>query len=300
MTWRAAKCLLTLKDQINAAYPTRIKTDDGILGDARHAAEHSEHNPDKNGVVRAIDISNDPAHGADSDEMAKAIVASRDRRILYMISQRRICSSVVKPWVWRPYSGTDPHVGHFHLSVVDDPALYDSTNPWSFGAPAVVQPKPPIAPDVPPPVPVAPSPGTPRAVKFIVSGKMSTFGGPHDTGMSKTEGLALFPDAGSMLKVGLGDYLVPAVGGASGLGRRLNTSSFYLACRWHAEDYPFLRTATVHVSNPSNGRSLAARAVDWGPNINTNRVADLSPGLAKALGLSTDQHCTVTVFEDGK
>ncbi len=301
MDWRLAKSLGTLRDQINAAHPSRSKGDDGTIGDARHQAEHSEHNPDKNGVVRAIDISNDPAHRADSDVMAKAIVASRDRRILYMISHRKICSSVVSPWVWRPYSGSDPHTGHFHLSVVEDPKLYDSTAPWSFGAPITAQPSPPVASTPAPATQPATVHGAPRVVKFSASGKMSTFGGPYDTGMARTEGLALFPDAAAMVKAGIGDWLLSAdAARASGLGRRLNTAKFYIACRWHTADYPFLRTAVAHVTNPATGLSFEARPVDWGPNINTGRVADLSPGLASALGLDTDHVCTVTIFEDGK
>jgi hypothetical protein len=57
----------------------------------------------------------------------------------------------------------------------------------------------------------------------------------------------------------------------------------------------FLKTITVKVINPANGKSANATPVDWGPNINTGRVADLSPGLEKALGLTTDKECTVEI-----
>ncbi len=140
MAWRPAKSLDILLAQVNATYPSRNKSSDGTIGDERHQATHSEHNPDENGVVRARDITDDPAHGLVSRKLAEALVASRDPRILYVISNREICSSAVNPWVWRSYNGTNPHEAHMHLSVVADPKLYDDMRPWSIGgtAPVVV------------------------------------------------------------------------------------------------------------------------------------------------------------------
>jgi hypothetical protein len=56
-----------------------------------------------------------------------------------------------------------------------------------------------------------------------------------------------------------------------------------------------LKSNQVRVSNPSTGKSKSAQPVDWGPNASTGRIADLSPGLASALGLNTDDECTVEV-----
>ena len=49
------------------------------------------------------------------------------------------------------------------------------------------------------------------------------------------------------------------------------------------------------MENPANGRAADARPVDWGPHISTGRVADLSPGLAAALGLQTDDVVRITI-----
>ncbi len=81
--------------------------------------------------------------------------------------------------------------------------------------------------------------------------------------------------------------------GASGLARRINPDKFYVACRWPLGSYDFLRSASLHVL--FRGKSAIARAVDWGPNVKTGRVADLSPGLLNFLGASTDDVVTVTV-----
>lgn len=126
---------------------------------------------------------------------------------------------------------------------------------------------------------------------------MSTFGGPHDTGMSPSEGLALFepPD---LTNPKYADLFLPAPPpGTSGLGRRLNPDKYYLACRW---DYgqtsrEFLRRALVTVENIETGQSVEARPVDWGPNADTKRVADLSPGVAAALKLNTNDVVRVTI-----
>jgi len=137
--------------------------------------------------------------------------------------------------------------------------------------------------------PDAPAPD----VLFTVTGKMSIFGGPKDLGSGNpAEGLALFSSEAQMRQHGLGEYILP---GSGGLFRRLNPENFYVACRWDYNETPlaFLRDAIVLVS--AGGLEAEARAVDWGPNVRTGRVADLSPALARHLGLNTDDICTVTV-----
>lgn len=129
---RIAKSLDKLRSQMNETFPGRNKANDGWIGDVRHQAGKSEHNPDRNGVVRALDITNDPATGLLSDKVAHSLVDSRDPRILYVISNARISNSTVQDWAWRPYGGTNPHDHHFHVSVVPAPALYDSVEPWKF------------------------------------------------------------------------------------------------------------------------------------------------------------------------
>lgn len=139
MAWRLAKSLGALRDAIDALAPGRDKSSDGAIGDAAHAARKSEHNPDADGVVRALDITHDPASGVDTRQLAEQLRQSRDQRILYVISHGRIFSSAVAPWEWRPYSGSNPHDRHMHVSVVADPAWYDDdASAWavSLSAPA--------------------------------------------------------------------------------------------------------------------------------------------------------------------
>ena len=134
MVWRVAKSLLILRDQINQFAPHRNTDSDGTIGDEHHAHTNSDHNPqvmDGNiGVVTAIDITHDPYHGCNAQAIVDALVESKDKRIKYIIWNKRIISASVQPWIWRDYHGASPHDKHFHLSVVPVKALYDYTLPW--------------------------------------------------------------------------------------------------------------------------------------------------------------------------
>jgi hypothetical protein len=127
---RRAHSLATLLAQVNARAPNRDKSSDGWIGDAAHAATKSEHNPNAAGVVRAIDITHDPADGFDSWAFAEMLRARADQRILYIISNHRIANPG-QPW--RPYSGKNPHDHHVHISVVADAKRYDDSREWDIG-----------------------------------------------------------------------------------------------------------------------------------------------------------------------
>jgi hypothetical protein len=142
--WTLAPCLVTLRNQVNAIAPSRLKASDGTIGDAAHAASVSDHNPDSHGVVRAIDITQDPddhdgdpRNDLDAGKLAAQLVASRDPRISYVIWNRRIARSYAKPgiapWTWSAYAGDDPHTNHVHVSVVAD-SRANSTSPWRISA----------------------------------------------------------------------------------------------------------------------------------------------------------------------
>lgn len=129
MAWRVAKSLLKLREQINEMSPDRSKISDGTIGDPSHSSRTSDHNPDPGRVVRALDITHDPARGVDGWALASALIASRDPRIKYIISNRKIASGAAgpSPWKWRKYSGNNPHTFHMHLSVVADARADDMT-----------------------------------------------------------------------------------------------------------------------------------------------------------------------------
>lgn len=126
---RLAKSLEVLRAQVNRDHPGRSKESDGWIGDQAHSSRTSDHNPNKRGVVQAIDVTHDPQGGFDSYEVAEALRLSGDPRIKYIISHGQICNAG-KPW--RPYNGVNAHNHHVHVSVKDDPALYDDEREWTY------------------------------------------------------------------------------------------------------------------------------------------------------------------------
>ena len=112
-----------LRLQIDDCYPDRDRTSDGWIGDTRHSARPSDHNPDEQGIVRAIDIDRDLSGKAKPDLMPD--VADQIRlyakskasggRISYIIFDSKIASSK-KGWAWRPYDGINKHNHHCHIS----------------------------------------------------------------------------------------------------------------------------------------------------------------------------------------
>jgi hypothetical protein len=176
MAWRVAKALEVLRSQINATYPSRNKSSDGTVGDAKHASRASDHNPwvkdGKSGVVTAMDITHDPRNGVDAGVIAERLRLSRDKRIKYLISNGRIASyqSVggKAAWIWRPYSGSNGHYKHFHVSARAEKALYDEISPWRIGV------------EIRPPVVTFPPPTSPKLTGITAT----VFGGPDDPQMS--------------------------------------------------------------------------------------------------------------------
>jgi hypothetical protein len=101
---------------------SRDKSSDGWIGDTRHSARPSDHNPDSEGIVRAIDIDRDLSGKAKPDLMPDLadqirLFAKSDpsKRIAYIIFNHKIASSRMG-WRFRKYSGINPHTKHCHIS----------------------------------------------------------------------------------------------------------------------------------------------------------------------------------------
>ena len=113
-----------LRLQVDDSYPDRDRTSDGWIGDTRHSARPSDHNPDWHNnppYVRAIDIDRDLSGKAKPDLMPDLadqirLCAKRgDKRISYIIFDGRIASARFG-FRWRKYRGSNPHVKHCHIS----------------------------------------------------------------------------------------------------------------------------------------------------------------------------------------
>lgn len=136
MAWRVAKSLLKFREQVNLMSPHRNRSSDGTIGDAKHASRNSDHNPwvrdGKTGIVTALDLTHDVRNGVDTWALAEFLRQRRDPRIKYVISNKRIFSSATNPWVWRNYTGSNPHSSHMHLSVHSTKNHYDHEGAWQL------------------------------------------------------------------------------------------------------------------------------------------------------------------------
>jgi peptidoglycan hydrolase-like protein with peptidoglycan-binding domain len=155
MTWRIAKSLLKLREQINTAFPDRLRISDGGIGDAAHASRNSDHNPwvrDSKGqpIVTAIDITHDPDfNGIDCHRLAEALSKSADPRIKYLIWDRKITTRMSGGgFGWKKYNGSNPHTQHLHISVIDREFLFDSDKSWNIGSALTPNSAKPAAPKV--------------------------------------------------------------------------------------------------------------------------------------------------------
>ncbi len=122
---RSVESLKVLLAQVNELAPNRSKASDGWIGDLKHMARHSDHNPEPDGTVDARDFTNDPSGGCDARKLAQALLDSRDKRLSYVISNGQIAhghlgSKGKKPWTWYKYTGSNGHYHHCHVSVLDE------------------------------------------------------------------------------------------------------------------------------------------------------------------------------------
>ena len=122
MSPKLCKAGQQLRLQVDDSYPDRDRTSDGWIGDVRHSARPSDHNPDAAGIVRAIDIDRDLSGKAKPDLMPDLadqirLYAKRDKskRVAYVIFDGRIASARFG-FRWRKYKGSNAHKSHCHIS----------------------------------------------------------------------------------------------------------------------------------------------------------------------------------------
>lgn len=113
---------VTLRDQINKRWPNRDKASDGWIGDTAHQARPSDHNPDWEGYVHALDIDKD---GIDADALADQLIAlarsGKDGgRLKNIVFKGRVASGTYANhfWTWRADSDLG-HYHHIHVSFTD-------------------------------------------------------------------------------------------------------------------------------------------------------------------------------------
>ena len=122
-------------------------------------------------------------------------------------------------------------------------------------------------------------------------GKCSWFGGPNDKGVAPDEGLAFIYEVNQAPHL----FLPQQPPNTTGLARRLDSHAHFIACRWDYEITPreMLLEQVALIRAVKTGRALICYPADWGPHVDTGRVADISQGLMEALGIQTDEEVEV-------
>lgn len=145
MSWRLARSLEVLSAEIKSKYPnTTIWT----IGDESHQSGWSDHNPNDDNVVCAIDVNGDG--GLDLGEFVERLLSRPHVNLRYVIFNRKIYQRK-NGFDQQDYNGVNAHKTHVHASVGNGPDgrseyNYDSTQAWGIGdeSPAP-KPKPPVS-----------------------------------------------------------------------------------------------------------------------------------------------------------
>lgn len=154
---RVANSLLQLRNEFNARWPNRDKSSDGTIGDIAHQHQPSDHNPNAQGVICAMDVDTDldgtnDNNDPEMDAIVEWIRLHPHPDLKYVIYRHRMFSRYVRPpyppFTWRPYTG-DSHVSHPHFSVGvgrDGQSVqpYDDMDMW---LPPLSAPIPPLQKD---------------------------------------------------------------------------------------------------------------------------------------------------------
>lgn len=122
---------------------------------------------------------------------------------------------------------------------------------------------------------------------FTREGKVSSFGGSHDTGVAPKETLALYPNIRAR-------WLDQPIYNPHYCAMRWNYAAIQRALgSTRAEALTWLRHQEILVS--VDGRTVACVPVDYGPSPSTGRLIDLGPQVLGILGINTDDTVSVTL-----
>lgn len=126
-----------LRQQIDSRWPKRDKRSDGWIGDAAHAARKSDHNPDSEGIVYALDIDENMGKGKARNGRTARILANQlityamsglpgSKRLKYVVYEDQIASGTYSGSWWKWRGKGYGHTQHIHISFTPA-AKRDST-----------------------------------------------------------------------------------------------------------------------------------------------------------------------------
>lgn len=121
---RLAPALQQLRREVDSTWPRRSKEVDGWIGDSRHVARRSDHNPNENGNVLALDIT------AEGVNVQRLVVACTHHPSTWYVISRGFLYSRSSDFVGVPYQGSDPHTSHVHINLRHTRRAVHSRRTW--------------------------------------------------------------------------------------------------------------------------------------------------------------------------
>ena len=120
---KATPAAIAVLRQATAIKPSRKKISDGLLPSNAHLKQSptSDHN-----TGYAVDLTHDPESGVDCSDIFEKL--KEDKRVKYLIFNKKIWSKDKARFGNRPYTGSNPHTKHLHISIND--GYGDDTSPW--------------------------------------------------------------------------------------------------------------------------------------------------------------------------
>lgn len=119
-------------EEASRLWPGRPTASDGICPSAQHTANNPDSDHERG---EAFDITHDPT-GATFDAAVafEAIRRRRDPRVSYVIHNRQTAGPGTRGGGWeaRPYTGSNPHTSHLHVSILTSARNSDSAW-WAVG-----------------------------------------------------------------------------------------------------------------------------------------------------------------------
>lgn len=135
-----APALARLRSEVNKKWPRRDRSSDGWIGDTSHSRSGmpenggSDHNPNRRGVVDALDIDVD---GINPAWLVSLLV--KHPAVNYVIWNRTIWSRRYG-FRGRKYTGSNPHTKHVHVSLIQSASAENSNTSWKVVTGVVFKP----------------------------------------------------------------------------------------------------------------------------------------------------------------
>lgn len=124
-----APSLARLRRETDLEWPRRSKDVDGWVGDAAHRRVSSDHNPNSDGYVLALDVTT-----AGINVLRFVVDVTHHPAVWYVIV-RGVLYSATHGFVGVPYEGVNPHRDHVHVNLRHAPGAVHSRRLWLTAQP---------------------------------------------------------------------------------------------------------------------------------------------------------------------